>query len=215
MVSVALQDLAGLFEQVSFKDPLAVLPILAERSRSLGLTIREAIFQYGVVQHPKYGPVFAYEVDGYGGQMLMDDANIPSLLSLPLLGFISKRDPLYLNTRKYVLSEDNPWFFRGSQMEGVGGPHVGRDMVWPMSAMVRARTSTSADEVLEALEMLKRTTADTGLMHESVNKNNATDFTRSWFSWANGLFGETILQVLEEWPEVIEMKQSPPPPLAM
>ncbi|KAG2186485.1 hypothetical protein INT44_002707 [Umbelopsis vinacea] len=207
MISVALQDLAMLFEQVSYKDPLAVLPILAERCRSLGLTIREAIFRHGVVQHPKYGQVFAYEVDGFGGQMLMDDANIPSLLSLPLLGFISKRDPLYLNTRKYVLSDDNPWFFRGSQIEGVGGPHVGRDMVWPMSAMVRARTATTADEVLDALEMLKRTTAGTGLMHESVNKNNATEFTRSWFSWANGLFGETILEVLEEWPEVIETIQ--------
>jgi meiotically up-regulated gene 157 (Mug157) protein len=209
MISVALQDLATLFEQVSFKDPLAVLPILARRCRSLGLTIREAIFQHGVVQHPKYGQVFAYEVDGYGGQMLMDDANIPSLLSLPLLGFISKRDPLYLNTRKYVLSDDNPWFFKGSKIEGIGGPHIGRDMVWPMSLMVRARTATNADEVLDALEMLKHTTGGTGLMHESVHKNNATEFTRSWFSWANGLFGETLLEVLEEWPEVIETIQPP------
>ncbi|KAJ2955337.1 hypothetical protein NQZ79_g8650 [Umbelopsis isabellina] len=211
MVSVALQDLAILLEQVSSKDPLAVLPNLAERARGLGQTIRQAIFDYGIIQHPKYGPVFAYEVDGYGGQMLMDDANIPSLLSLPLLGFISKRDPLYVNTRNYVLSDDNPWFFRGSRIEGIGGPHVGRDMVWPMSAMVRARTATTADEVLEALQMLKMTTGGTGLMHEAVNKNNASDFTREWFSWANGLFGETILQVLEEWPEVIEMENPTAP----
>lgn len=87
------------------------------------------------------GKVFAFEVDGFGSAYFMDDANIPSLLSLPYLGYVDKNDPIYKNTRKFVLSEYNPYFFKGEAGEGIGGPHVGPGYIWPMSIIMRVYTS--------------------------------------------------------------------------
>ena len=123
---------------------------------------------------------------------------------LPYLGYSARDDgALYNATREVVLSDANPWWFKGTAGEGIGGPHVGLNMVWPMGIVVRALTSTSDDEIAECLEMLKVSTAGTGLMHESFNKDDPADFTRPWFAWANALFGELILKLARERPHLI------------
>lgn len=142
-------------------------------------------------------------MDGFGNALFMDDANIPSLVSLPYLGYISPNNSLYQQTRAAAWSNTNPWFFQGSTGAGVGGPHEGLDMIWPMSIMAYALTSTDDNEILTALNTLKQSTAGTGFMHESFNKNDYGSFTRSWFAWANSLFGELILHLAETRPYLI------------
>ena len=134
---------------------------------------------------------------------MMDDANAPGLLSLPYLGCCRYDDPLYRRTRQFVQSQANPYFFRGTAAEGVGGPHEGLNMIWPMSIMMRALTSTSDDEIRQCLKWLRNTDAGTGFMHESFHKDDANHFTRKWFAWANTLFGELILKLEKERPKVL------------
>jgi meiotically up-regulated gene 157 (Mug157) protein len=148
-------------------------------------------------------PVWAYETDGYGDALFMDDANAPSLLSLPYLGVCGPDDPLYRRTRARVLSLDNPYFFKGTAGEGVGGPHVGLGMIWPMAIIMRALTSQDDAEIAAALTTLKTTHAGTGWMHESFNQNDPTHFTRPWFAWANSLFGELILNIAARKPGLL------------
>ena len=176
----------------SLENPLAV------ECRALADEVEAALRNYAVYEHPKYGPIYAYEVDGFGNQLLMDDANVPSLLAMPYLGDVPLDDPVYQNTRRFLWSEDNPYFFRGSAGEGIGGPHVGYDMVWPMSIMMRAFTSTDDNEIRQCLQMLVNTDAGTGFIHESFNKNDATNYSRPWFAWQNTLFGELILKLLAD-----------------
>lgn len=175
----------------------------AEECTALATEVDNAIKKYAVVKHPKYGKIFAYEVDGYGNYLMMDDANVPSLLSLPYLGYSSAKDKIYRNTRKFVWSDDNPYFYKGTAGEGIGGPHVGENMIWPMSIIMRALTSDDEVEIAECLRILKQTHASTGFMHESFNKDNPADFTRSWFAWANTLFGELLLKIEKEHPKLL------------
>jgi uncharacterized protein len=175
--------------------------VLANEAQSLAGEVERALQQHAIAQTPA-GSIWAYEVDGFGGQNLMDDANVPSLLALPYLA--SSPDPaLYDRTRQFIWSTRNPWFFRGAAGEGVGGPHVGKDMIWPMSQMVYALTSTSDREIRTALLMLKASSAGTGFMHESYFKDDSTRFTRPWFAWANTLFGELIAKVAATKPELL------------
>ncbi len=136
--------------------------------------------------------VIPYEINGYGSTILMDDANVPSLLSLPYLEAMKATDPLYQNTRNYILSLNNPFFFKGTAGEGIGSPHTGMDMIWPIGISMRALTSHSDKEIKYCLGMLQKSNAGTGFMHESFNKNDAKEFTRKWFAWANTLFGELV-----------------------
>jgi meiotically up-regulated gene 157 (Mug157) protein len=176
--------------------------IVAE-CREIGETVRKAVFDYGVVTHPIFGQIFAFEVDCYGSQLLMDDANTPSLLSLPILGFIEKTDPVYINTRNFVLSDWNPWFFNGTFASGIGGPHTGQNMVWPMSILMQIQTSNSELEITKLIDILKRMAKVTGnLMCESFHVDKPSHFTRPWFSWANGLAGSTILRIIKEFPHL-------------
>ena len=160
--------------------------------------VETALRKYAIYNHPKYGRIYAFEVDGFGNQLLMDDANVPSLLAMAYLGDVDINDPVYQNTRRFVWSEDNPYFFRGKQGEGIGGPHIGHDMVWPMSIMMRAFTSQDDNEIIQCLQMLVDTDNGTGFMHESFHKDNAAKYTRSWFAWQNTLFGELILKLIDE-----------------
>ncbi len=153
----------------------------------------EAGLRQSVGHHPEAGSIWPYEIDGYGNALFMDDANVPSLLGLPYLDCCKASDALYQATRRFVLSPANPYFYRGSVAEGIGGPHVGQDMVWPMSIILRALTTEDEGEQLQCLHWLKQSNAGTGFMHESFHKNDATNFTRAWFAWANTLFGELIL----------------------
>lgn len=161
---------------------------------ALAAEVDSAIKKYAIVNHPKYGKIYAFEVDGYGNNLMMDDANVPSLLSLPYLGYGSANDPVYKNTRKYVWSNDNPYFYSGKAGEGIGGPHVGVDMIWPMSIIMKALTSNDPAEITACIQTLKRTHAGTGFMHETFHKDDPANFTRSWFAWANTLFGELLVK---------------------
>jgi meiotically up-regulated gene 157 (Mug157) protein len=175
----------------------------ARECADLGGQVREALAKYATATRPNYGQVYAYEVDGFGNQLFQDDANVPSLLSLPYLGCCRPDDPLYLRTRKLVLSENNPYFFRGKAAEGLGGPHSGSNMIWPLGIITRALTSQDEKEVAACLATLKATHAGTGFMHESFSKDDAQKFTRPWFAWANTLFGELILNVHARYPRLL------------
>lgn len=172
-----------------------------ERARAAAVLADEvdtAIRAHGVMQHPACGEVYAYEVDGYGSAYFMDDANVPSLLSLPYLGYVQASDPLYQATRRAVLGPHNPYHFTGRAAAGVGGPHIGLGHVWPLSILMRGLTSQDGAEIHECLETLKRTHAGTGFMHEAFWKDDPGRFTRPWFAWANTLFGELVLHA-EGW----------------
>ncbi len=170
----------------------------AKRCDTLANEVEQAVKEYGIVEHPKYGKVYAFEVDGFGSHVFMDDANVPSLLAMPYLGCVEINDPIYQNTRKLILSEDNPYFFKGKAAEGIGGPHIGFNYIWPMSIVMRANTTNDPKEIKMCVDMLRNTDGDTGFMHESFNKDNPADFTRSWFAWSNTLFGELILRLVNE-----------------
>ena len=170
----------------------------AAECTALATEVSDALQKYAVYNHPKYGKIYAFEVDGFGNQHLMDDANVPSLLAMPYLGDVDANDPIYQNTRRFVWSEDNPYFFRGKAGEGIGGPHIGYDMPWPMSIMMKAFTSKDDAEIKQCIEMLQKTDADTGLIHESFNKDNPSKYTRAWFAWQNTLFGELILKLIDD-----------------
>ena len=160
--------------------------------------VEQALHQHAVVMHPKYGPIYAFEVDGFGSHLLMDDANVPSLLAMGYLGDVPLNDPIYQNTRRFVWSEDNPAFFRGKAGEGIGGPHIGYDMPWPMSIMMLAFTSQDDAEIKHCIEMLMNTDGGTGFIHESFYKDDAYKYTRPWFAWQNTLFGELILKLIAD-----------------
>lgn len=169
----------------------------AEKCLAMAKEVEAAIQKYAIVNHPKHGKVYAFEVDGFGNASLMDDSNVPSLLALPYLGCVDVKDPIYQNTRKLVWSTDNPYFFKGKVAEGIGGPHVGYDMVWPMSIIMLAMTSSDDKEMASCLKTLLATDAGTGFMHETFHKDDPMKFTRSWFAWANTLFGELILKLVK------------------
>lgn len=160
--------------------------------------VAKALRKHATVKHPAYGKIYAYEVDGYGGRVLMDDANVPSLLSLAYLGVVSPKDKTYKRTREFVLSEDNPYFFESELAEGIGGPHIGMDMIWPMSVMMRAFTSNDDEEIRLCLKTLRDTDNETGFIHESFHKDDPGNFTRAWFAWQNSLFGELIVKLVSE-----------------
>lgn len=170
---------------------------LAAKCEALASEVETAIQQYGIVEHPEFGKIYAFEVDGYGGRNLMDDSNVPSLLGLPFLGTVDLDDPIYQNTRRFVWSEWNPYFFKGSVAEGIGGPHIGPDYIWPMSLVMLAHTSKDEKEIRYCIETIRDTDANTGFIHESFNKNDANDYTRPWMAWANTLFGELIIELQE------------------
>jgi len=170
---------------------------LAKECTKLADEVEKAIKKHAIVNHPEFGKIYAYEVDGFGNYYMMDDSNVPSLLSLGYLGSVDINDKIYQNTRNFVLSEWNPYFFKGKAGEGIGGPHCGFDMIWPMTIMMRAFTSQDDNEIKECIETLLTTDADTGFMHESFHKDDPKKFTRSWFAWQNSLFGELILYLID------------------
>jgi meiotically up-regulated gene 157 (Mug157) protein len=176
---------------------------LATDLQSLAREVDAALQRYATVNHPKAGKVYAYEVNGFGSYNLMDDANVPSLLALPYLGAIKNTDPVYVNTRKLLLSEENPFYFKGSAAAGIGSPHTGLDMIWPISLTMQGLTSTSDAEIKNCLRLLQATHGGTGFMHESFNKNDPKNFTRKWFAWANTLFGEFIWKVYQTKPHLL------------
>lgn len=167
---------------------------LAHDAEALAKEIRAGIEAHAVVEDPAIGRMYAYETDGLGNHVLMDDANVPSLLSIPYLGYVAADDPTYLATRAFVLSPTNPYHFAGTAAAGVGSPHTPPDHVWPIGLSMQALTATDPAEAEALLSTLATTTAGTGLMHESFHVDDPATFTRPWFGWANSLFAEAVLR---------------------
>ena len=171
---------------------------LALRAEKLAAEIRAGIEKYGVVEHPQFGRIYAYETDGMGHYTFMDDANVPSLMSIPYLGYCSADDETYKNTRAYVLSKENPYYYEGTAAKGIGSPHTPENYIWHIALSMQGLTSTSVDECKELLHMLTTCDADTGFMHEGFHKDDPAQFTRPWFAWSNSLFSEFVLKCLDE-----------------
>lgn len=195
---VSLRQAAEMLEQIHHDQRSA-----AECS-ALADEVEQALRKYAVVNPLGYGNVYAYEVDAYGNFYCIDDGNIPNLLSLPYLGAVKPDDEIYLSTRRFVLSANNPYYCKGTAGEGEGGPHVGMGRIWPLGLIVEALTSNDDAEIARCLATLQKTHAGTGFMHESFNQNNPKDFTRSWFAWANTIFGELILKIYHERPHLLD-----------
>ena len=159
--------------------------------------IEKGIDEYAKVQHPKFGEIYAYETDGFGNYNLMDDANVPSLLALPYLGICGKDDPLYLRTRQFVLSKENPYYYEGSYAKGVGSPHTPAGYVWPIGLCIQGMTTDDVQEQAKIVDILMHTHAGCECMHESFDPNAPENFTREWFAWANSMFGELIYRTYE------------------
>ena len=168
--------------------------------------VDEAIKNYAIFERKDFGKIYALEIDGFGNALFMDDANVPNLLSIPHLGYTSYHDEVYKNTRKFSLSKNNPWFNEGKFAKGIGGPHVGENKIWPLGLIMQALTTDDDEEIFFCLKTLKNTHSGTGFIHESFDVNNPKDFSRSWFAWANTLFGELILHLYEKKPEVLNRK---------
>jgi len=171
---------------------------LAERCRKLAEQIKDGIETYGTVEHPVYGRIYAYETDGFGNYNLMDDANSPSLLAMPYLGYCGLDDPVYRNTRRFILSDDNPYYYRGEYACGMGSPHTPAGYVWHIGIVMQALTSSDREEILSCLSMLAKTHASTGFMHESFHPDKPEEYTRAWFAWANTLFAELLQKLMDE-----------------
>jgi meiotically up-regulated gene 157 (Mug157) protein len=195
---VSLRQAADMLEQIHHDQTSAA------DCRALGGEVEGALRQYAVASPLGFGNIYPYEVDAYGDFYCIDDGNIPSLLSLPYLGAVATEDPLYVNTRRYVLSSNNPYYCKGRAAEGPGGPHVGRDMIWPLGIITRGLTSTDDREIRACLETLRKTHAGTGFMHEAFHKDDPKNFTRAWFAWANTIFGELVLKTFQQRPHLLD-----------
>jgi meiotically up-regulated gene 157 (Mug157) protein len=179
--------------------------VTAKSVKRIAADIDLGIKEWGVVDHNIFGRIFAYEVDGFGSNCIMDDPNIPSLLSLPYLGYCQPNDPIYRNTRELLLSKWNSFYASGAIACGQTSPHVGVcDHFWPMATIMQAITSTDEKEILDCLKILKKTHAGTFAMHESINVDNPHKYTRHWFAWANSLFGELILKLYDTNPKLLQ-----------
>lgn len=166
--------------------------------------IHQGIQKHGIVEHEKYGRMFAYEVDGNGGRIMMDDPNVPSLLSLPQLGYVYAEAPVWQNTKRFITSNDDPYWVSGKKAEGLSSPHVGEfDMRWPIETMMRIMTSNNDDEIRECLLILRDTSFGTYFQHEAVNVDDSGDYTRPWFGWANSLFGEMVIYLVQNKPHIL------------
>ncbi|KAJ7246985.1 hypothetical protein C8J57DRAFT_1081267 [Mycena rebaudengoi] len=198
MLVVELRELASLLRQVNMR------PDIQSTALARATVVEEAVWKYGTVLTKDFGEVFAYEVDGFGGVAIQDDANVPSLISIPYLGFTNNTNKVYNNTRKMLLStKGNPYYGFGPVIRGVTSPHIDERHVWPMGLVSEVITGSDDEDILVKLEYLKNTTTGLGLMHESVNTHNINDYTRSWFAWANSYFAEAILYLAETKPHLL------------
>lgn len=179
---------------------------LRKKATQLRNEIDDGIKQHGIVMHETYGEMYAYEVDGLGNSLLMDDANVPSLLSIPYLGY-DYDEEIFANTMRFIFSESNPWFHTGSydgvEYSGISSPHTHfiPSSIWPMAMIMEGLISTNATHKILLVEKLLASSAGMGWMHESFNANNVTEYSRDWFCWPDSLFAELIMSLTEECPK--------------
>ena len=171
---------------------------LTKEILTLKKQITEGIKKYGTFEHEQFGKVYACEVDGFGNRKVMDDANIPSLISAPYLGYLDSKDEVYQNTRKMLLSKENPYYFEGKFAKGIGSPHTPDNFIWHLALSMQGLTSNNKTEMSEILDMMINTDGDTGFMHEGFNSDNPKEFTRPWFTWSNSLFCEFVEKCIKE-----------------
>ena len=171
---------------------------LAAEALALRAEIQEGLKKFATVEHPVHGTVYACEVDGMGNYLLMDDANIPSLISAPYLGYTTTDDPIYRNTRKMLLSSDNPYYYEGKCAKGIGSPHTPPHYVWHMALAMQGMTSDNKEEMKSILDMLTTCDGGTGYMHEGFHVDDPTVFTRPWFTWPDSLFCEFVNKCMDE-----------------
>lgn len=189
----------NMFAVVALKRATELLKVigeddLAKVASDLAIEVDNGIKQYGIINHEKYGEIYAYEVDGLGNYLLMDDANVPSLLSIPCFEYEDKNSAIYKNTRKYCLSFDNPYYFEGKVLKGIGSPHTPKGYVWHMGIVLEALTSGNNEDVIRIIKIVMNSDNDTYYTHEGINKDDQSEFTRSWFAWSNSLFSYLILK---------------------
>lgn len=184
--AVILDNISEIAEKI-YKDNR-----FAQEAGAFAQEVRQAIERYGIVPGQR-NEFYAYEVDGFGEYNIMDDANLPSLISMPYIGYCDRQNERYQNTRKEMLSERNPFYYEGTFAKGIGSPHTPKKQIWHIALAMQALTSDSKDEIEEILRELERTDAGTRFMHESFHVDDPSIYTRPWFSWANSVFCELIL----------------------
>lgn len=195
MAVVALGDLAKI-ESAVFHDQTK-----SQRASALRLQINQGIQKYGIVNKPGFGRIYAYEVDGFGHQLLTDDANIPSLLAAPYLGYGSVDDPIYQNTRRFILSTENPTYEEGKVAKGIGSYHTPSPdrnsphsyWIWPLALVMQVLTSQTAEEQNSLRKMILASDPGDHLLHESFDPDDPKRLTREDFAWPNSLFAELVL----------------------
>ncbi len=189
--AVSLLQMAEIARELMHDDELSA------RAFKLREQILDGLNRFAIVRHPEFGEIYAYETDGLGNHLFMDDANVPSLLSLPYLGCVDADDPVYQNTRRMILSAANPYYYSGKCASGIGSPHTPKDYIWPISLCVQGLTSNDEKEIAALLDTLEAMDADTLLMHEGVHKDDPKQFTRPWFAWANSIFSEFVEKAVQ------------------
>ncbi len=195
---VSLRNLAEMFTTIiDDKD-------FANECSALADEIESALKQYALIKHLDFGEMISFEVDGFGNRLFMDDPSFPGLLSLPYYGSFSETDAVYRNTRRFIFSGSNPYFFKGKYGNGIGSPHTGLGKIWSMSFIMQALTTSNDREISSCIKSLLDTNAGTGFIHESFEKDDPKKFTRKWFAWANTLFGELIIKLYNEKPYLLK-----------
>ncbi|WP_336775479.1 glycoside hydrolase family 125 protein [Paenibacillus sp. MMO-58] len=175
------------FRDLSFEKEMAKL----EREINHGIQL------YGIYRHPEFGPIYAYETDGFGNYCLMDDAGTPGLISIPYLGYVDGDDPIYQNTRRFALSKENPFYYEGTAAKGIGSPHTPPGYIWHMALSMQGLTAKTNEEMLDMIAVLEATDADTGFMHEGFHSDDPAVFTRKWFAWSNSLFSQLVYKAMK------------------
>ena len=188
--TVALKRLAKALRHAEIRSDLC------EKMYDLALEIDQGIREYGIIEDEDFGKIYAYETDGLGSYNFMDDANIPNLLSLPYLGYVDKKDPIYKNTRAFILSEKNKNYYEGKAAKGIGSDHTPKDYIWHLALAMELMTADSREEMDRILSYFEKTHAGKYLMHEGFHKDNSSEYTRDWFSWANSIFVEAVLRYI-------------------
>ncbi|WP_421425770.1 glycoside hydrolase family 125 protein [Streptococcus suis] len=189
-----LGEIAELFASEEFSE-------LAEGARQLAQEIDQGIRTFGLTKNQAGETIFAYEVDGLGNQSIMDDPNVPSLLAAPYLGYCSKDDPIYLATRRTILSQENPYYYEGDYAAGLGSSHTFYRYIWPIALAIQGLTTDDKEEKARLLDTMVACDGGTGLMHESFHVDDPTLYSREWFSWANMMFCELVLDYYDIRPE--------------
>ena len=184
--SVVLSYISEISTDIYKDDTLSI------RASKLKSEIDKGIQDHAIIKHDTFGDIYAYEVDGLGNYNLMDDANVPSLLAIPYIGYKDINNEIYQNTRKFILSKSNPYYYKGSVAKGIGSPHTPLEYIWHIALSMQGLTTNNQDEINLLIETLKNTDAKTGYMHEGFHCNDSTKFTRDWFAWSNSLFADFI-----------------------